>query len=85
VGVTRLELSIDELVLVGIAPADRHRLADEIERELTRIAVDVHPSWSDRMARTPRHRAVRPVGRGGSVARQVADRISTTLSTGRSS
>ena len=82
---TRLELSIDELVLVGIAPADRHRLADEIERELTRIAVDVHPSWSDPTTPTARRPAVRPVARGGSVPSQVADRISTVLSMGRSS
>jgi hypothetical protein len=84
---TRLELSIEELVLFGFAPAERHRLADEIERELSRIAVEIHPSWSDgsgRFAASPPP-AARADSRGGSVQRQVADRISAVLATGRQS
>jgi hypothetical protein len=30
----RVDLSIDELVLVGFDPLDRHRIADAMEREL---------------------------------------------------
>jgi hypothetical protein len=52
VAVTRLELVVDEVVLHGIDPRDRHRVGDAIERELRariaresvveRIARDVH-------------------------------------------
>jgi hypothetical protein len=31
---TRVELVIDELVLTGFDPRDRHRIADALEREL---------------------------------------------------
>jgi hypothetical protein len=33
----RVELRIDELVLHGVDPADRHRIGDAVERELTRL------------------------------------------------
>jgi hypothetical protein len=84
---TRLELSIDEIVLVGIAPAERYRLADEIERELTRIVVDIHPSWTrgSPPVAIPTGAGVKDGRRGGSVARQVAGRISAVLATERSS
>lgn len=32
-----VELHIDELVLHGFAPADRYRIAEALERELTRL------------------------------------------------
>jgi hypothetical protein len=33
----RVDLRIDELVLDGFAAADRHRLGEAVERELTRL------------------------------------------------
>jgi hypothetical protein len=84
---TRLELSIDELVLIGFASAERHRLADEIELELGRITVNIHPSWcgGSRRSATPPPSAGRAIRRGGSVAHQVADRISAVLAAGQAS
>lgn len=34
---TRIEVRVDELVLHGIAPGDRHPIADALERELGRL------------------------------------------------
>jgi hypothetical protein len=81
---TRLELAIDELVLVGFPPAERSHVAEEIERELARIAVSVHPAWRDGKWRsaTPRPPAGVAVRGDGSVANQVADRISGVLAAG---
>ncbi len=36
----RVELHIEELVLYGLAPADRHRLAEAVRRELTRLLTE---------------------------------------------
>jgi len=33
----RIELHIEELVLEGFEPADRHRIGDAVERELARL------------------------------------------------
>ena len=33
----RIELHIEELVLHGFAPGDRHAIGDAVERELTRL------------------------------------------------
>ncbi len=37
---TRIEFVIDELVLVGFAPGDRHRIADAVARELATLGTD---------------------------------------------
>lgn len=34
---TQIELHIEELVLDGFTPADRHRIGDAVERHLTRL------------------------------------------------
>jgi hypothetical protein len=36
-GVSRLEVQIDELVLHGFAPADRLRIGEAVQRELARL------------------------------------------------
>ena len=36
----QIELNIDELVLHGFAPGDRHRIGEAVERELTRLLTD---------------------------------------------
>ena len=36
----RVDLRIDELTLHGVAPGDRHRVADAIGRELARLIAD---------------------------------------------
>lgn len=36
----RIELHIEELVLHGFAPADRHRIGDAVQRELTRLLTE---------------------------------------------
>ena len=43
-----LELHIEELVLHGFAPGDRHRIGDAVERELTRLFAErgVPPNFS---------------------------------------
>jgi hypothetical protein len=35
-----IELHIEELVLHGVDPADRHRIGDAVERELARLLVE---------------------------------------------
>ena len=35
-----IELDIDELVLFGFSPGDRHRISDAAERELTRLLLE---------------------------------------------
>jgi hypothetical protein len=35
-----IELNIDELVLHGFAPGDRHSIGEAVERELTRLLAD---------------------------------------------
>ena len=44
----KVTLHIDELVLDGFPAADRHRIADAVERELGRLLAErgVPPSWS---------------------------------------
>lgn len=37
---SRIELEIGELVLHGFAPGDRHRIAEAMERELSRLLAD---------------------------------------------
>ena len=37
---TRIEFVIDELVLVGFATGDRHRIADAVARELATLGAD---------------------------------------------
>lgn len=37
---TRIEFVIDELVLVGFSPGDRHRIADAVARELATLGAD---------------------------------------------
>ena len=43
-----LELHIEELVLHGFAPGDRHRIGDAVERELSRLFAEhgVPPNFS---------------------------------------
>lgn len=36
----RIEVDIDELVLHGFAPSDRHRIKAAVERELGRLLID---------------------------------------------
>jgi hypothetical protein len=51
----RVELHIEELVLYGLAPGDRHRIGQAVRRELTRLFAE---------------RGVPPrLARGGEVAR----------------
>jgi hypothetical protein len=40
VGVSNVEVQIDELMLEGFAPADRFRIADGIKRELARLITE---------------------------------------------
>ena len=35
-----IELNIEELVLHGFAPGDRHRIGEAVEQELTRLLAD---------------------------------------------
>ena len=35
-----IELNIEELVLHGFSPGDRHRIGEAVERELTRLLAD---------------------------------------------
>jgi len=35
-----IELNIEELVLHGFTPGDRHRIGEAVERELTRLLAD---------------------------------------------
>ena len=37
---TNVELNIEELVLHGFAPGDRHRIGEMVERELTRLLAE---------------------------------------------
>lgn len=37
---TNVELHIEELVLHGFAPADRHRVGEAVERELARLLAE---------------------------------------------
>jgi hypothetical protein len=46
-GVMRIELEIDELVLDAFEPRDGHRLADALERQLV---MDMSRAWIDRWA-----------------------------------
>ena len=36
----KIELNIEELVLHGFAPGDRHRIGEAVEQELTRLLAD---------------------------------------------
>jgi hypothetical protein len=51
----RIELHIQELVLHGFAPGDRYRIAEAMERELTRSFAETGapPAWTNsvRLAR----------------------------------
>jgi len=38
--VRRIEVDIEELVLHGFAPGDRHRIAEAVEQELSRLLAD---------------------------------------------
>jgi hypothetical protein len=35
-----IELNIEELVLYGFSPSDRHRIGEAVEQELTRLLAD---------------------------------------------
>jgi hypothetical protein len=61
----RIEFVIDELVLIGFEPRDRHRIADAVERQLASQSADAFPAmraaasgrsgagWSTRTLRAP--------------------------------
>jgi hypothetical protein len=46
----RIELHIDELVLHGLPPGDRHHIADTLQRELSRLFAEqgVSPALASR-------------------------------------
>jgi hypothetical protein len=67
----RVELTIDELVLEGFDPRDRHRIVDAIQRELSASA------WPSDRAGSSRGRDTR--GSPGAIARQVRDAIGVAL------
>lgn len=50
-----IQLHIDELVLEGFDPVDRHRIADAVERELATVLADgrTHPRLARQLALEP--------------------------------
>lgn len=44
---TRIEFVIDELVLIGFAPGDRHRIADAVANELATLGADAQLAVRD--------------------------------------
>jgi hypothetical protein len=80
-GVTRLHVTIDDLVLVGFDPLDRYGIADAIERELTRrlAGADVAQLTSGE-ARPSLHAAdVRRSGSASRVGTDVGASVATAL------
>lgn len=86
----RVELTIEQLVLIGFDPRERHRIGDAIERELAaRIGpADLSPSAWDRIAepfiRAPDAHIPHPRAAATSsedLARGVAGSISRLLAT----
>lgn len=71
----RLELTIDDLVLVGFDPRDRHRIADAIERELATHLVPAR-SPDDPARRSPRRLED---GSPAAVARSVRDAVGAAI------
>ena len=71
-GVSRVRLSIDHLVLKGIEPGDRNALVEGLQTELSRVLADlaVRAEWA-RSHRTPVLRLGRtPLESGASGARK---------------
>lgn len=79
----RIEVHIEEIVLDGFAPGDRHRIADAVGRELRRLlAASPAPPWSG--AETARLDAgafdVRPGDGADAIGAGIARRIHRGLS-----
>jgi hypothetical protein len=74
---TRLELSIDELVLYGFDPRDRHRIADAVRHELTHVVRSAPVGGpTDRSQSSP---TAAGVGSPRAVARDVRRSIGAAL------
>ncbi len=80
---TRVELRIDELVLVGFDPRDRRRIGDAVERALeARLAGTGVETWPSEGIRTDVVRA--PDARVGDVVRwrdPIADALGASIAT----
>jgi len=75
-----IELNIEELVLHGFSPGDRHHIGDAVERELTRLLADQGVPQSLERGREIAHVdggafEVAPDSRAGVVGAQVAKAV----------
>ncbi len=67
---TRIEIVIDDLVLVGFAAHQRHQIADAIERELSTLSGDAQQALRLAVGRGSSTDAVRAADVGASTGRQ---------------
>ena len=83
-GVSRIDVRIDRLILVGLDPADRHSLIDGLKSELARILAD--PATGIRSARSGRSPVLRvgrvPVEPGLGGERKLGGGIAETIGNG---
>jgi len=82
--VSRIRLSIDQLVLKGFEPGDRNALVEGLESELSRLLADpaTRAEWA-RSHRTPVLRLGRmPVESGPAAARKFGARVARAIGTG---
>ncbi len=75
-----IELTIDELVLFGFSPGDRHRISDAAERELTRLLKErgipeIPALGSDRAVLDCGHFRAGPRAKAETIAAQVAEAV----------
>jgi len=79
-----IQLHIEELVLHGFAPADRHRIADAVQGELTRLLTERGVSYAlHQDSKTTRLNAgsfnVAPSMRAEAIGSQVAQSVYQSL------
>lgn len=76
---SRIELHVDELVLHGFAPGDRHAIGEAVERELTRLLAERHVEVpliaSERAHVNAGDVHVAPGSKAPAVGAQVADAV----------
>jgi hypothetical protein len=81
---SRIEVTIDRVVLRGLDPADRHSLVDGLKSELSRILAD--PATGIKPARSQRTPVLRvgrmPMGPGLTGARDLGGGIATAIGKG---
>jgi len=84
VGVSRINLTIDQLVLKGFEPGDRNALVEGLQSELSRVLADPakRMEWA-RSHRTPVLRLGRmPLDPGPAAARKFGGRVARAIGKG---